>query len=149
MTDTFTFSFEMPERRADAPPPSSKATRRIEAADGEHWFEVRGGGTQVEGAYLVWLGDSLAKAVKAHKAGELDDAAYEAAEVAYHAGVATFIGDRVVDHNLVDYDGDKLPLGLGLFWSMPGRDALTLVGRIQSRKSVWADPKAESDSTNG
>ena len=68
MADTFTFTFEMPARREDAPPPSSKATRRIEAADGEHWFDVRGGGTQVEGAYLVWLGEQLAKAVKERQA---------------------------------------------------------------------------------
>lgn len=149
MSESFEFSFEMPPRCEDAPKPSSTKTRRLEAADGVHWFEVRGGGTQVEGAYLAWLSDQLSQAVRQRQAGTLDDDAMQAAERAYNAGLATFIADRVVDHNLTDYDGEKLPLGLDLFWSMPGRDALELAGRIQARPSVWADPKAGSGSTNG
>ena len=147
---TFTYTFEMPARRDDCPKPSSRATRRLEAADGVHWFEVRGGGTQVEGAYLTWLGDQLAKAVrKAQAENDFDGEALAEARLAYNAGLATFIADRVVDHNLTDYDGDKLPLGLALFWSLPGSDANTLAARIQRRESIWSDPKAGTPLTNG
>lgn len=147
--EAFVFTFEMPARRDDCPPPSSKTTRRLDAADGEHWFEVRGGGTQVEGAYLSWHNEKLGGAARKHRAGEIDDDALEAASVAYNAALATFIADRVVAHNLTDDDGEPLPLGLALFWAMPGRDALTLAVRIQARTSIWSDPKAEASSMTG
>lgn len=147
--DDFKFSFEMPPRRDDAPPPSSKKTRRIEAPDGVHWFDVRGGGTQVEGAYLSFLFDQIRRATEGREAGTVDEAAFQAAEVAVNAGLATYLADRVVAHNLTDYDDEPLPLGLGLFWAMPGADAMRLAWRIQARESVWNSPKAETSSTNG
>lgn len=147
--DAFAFTFEMPGRREDAPPASSKKTRRIEAPDGLHWFEVRGGGTQVEGAFITFLFDTLQRSLEQLQAKEIDVDTHKAATMAFNSGMATFLADRVVAHNLVDYDGDPLPLGLALFWAMPGDDALRLAGRIQSRDSVWASPKAETSSTDG
>ena len=159
---TFSYSFEMPGRRDDCPPPSGKTTRRLELPDGEHWFEVRGGGTQVEGAALDWAQSLLRTAVEARQAlraraepratpDELAaaDAVVADAELTYNAFLATFIADRVVDHNLTDRDGDKLPVGLGLFWALPGADAIQLAFRIQRRESIWANPKAESESVTG
>lgn len=145
----FEYAFELPPRCEDAPKPSGKTTRRLTTPDGAHWFEVRGGGSQVEGKYLQWCQSQLEQAVKQHASGALDAAGLEAAEMAYNAAFATYVADRVVDHNLTDDDGEKLPVGLGLFWALPAGDALRLVFRIQNRESIWADPKAGASSTTG
>jgi hypothetical protein len=147
--DAFTWTFELPERAADAPPPSSETVRRIESPDGEHWFEVKGGATMVEQAYIRHLNDQLTKAVKRRQADEIDEAAFKQAQEDYNAGLATFVADRVVDHNLTDFDGNKLPLGMALFFELPGRDGMRLVGEINTRRSIWTNPKAETSSTTG
>lgn len=143
------FTFELPARRDDAPPPRG-AARRIALPDGRHWVEARGGGTQAEGRYLNFLHDRVRRAVTAHEAGELDEDGLREAEMAFNAGLATFLADRVVAHNLTYADGvTPLPLGLDLFWELPGGDAMHLCWRIQSTDSVFADPNGAPSTTDG
>lgn len=144
------FTFEMPPRMEDAPKPSAKTARRLDLPDGEHWVMAKGGGTQVEGEYLNFYQMTFAQAVAQYRDGKLDEAPMRALERDLNAAYATWLADRVVDHNFTDDDGEKLPLGLDLFWALPnGGEGVRLANWIQRRPSFFADPKAESASPGG
>lgn len=140
------WSFEMPPRKGDVPPPSSKHVRRVSLGEDdtgvERWVSVRGGGSQVEGQFLQWV-FGLGR-------GPFDDAdAEQAAALEMNAYLATFIADRVVEHNLVDAGGDPLPTGLGLFWALGTIDAMALLNLIRTPPRVITDPKAATTSSGG
>lgn len=143
------FRLERPSRREDAPPPATKRVRRLELPDGEHWVDVRGGQTQMEIAYLQFWLDELQEAARRYAARELSLAEQRALEVEANAAFATWLADRVVDHNLTDADGQPLPTGLDLFWALTGPEAIQLALRIAAKPSIWADPKAETSSSGG
>jgi hypothetical protein len=137
------FSFDLPEPMPDAPKAATEAVRHIVLPDGEHWVKVRGGGTQREGAFISHLNRIIETLPD-------DRDAREAALYTYNRGMATFLADRVVEHNLT-YTGtdEPLPLGMALFYEMHGHDALRLVGAIQRPSTFFVDPKAEKPSGGG
>lgn len=137
------FSFEVPEPMPDAPKPSTETVRHINLPDGKHWVKVRGGATQRESMYVAHLHKVLRTEYATDD--ERDEAIYT-----YNRGLATWLADRVVEHNLT-YPGteDKLPLGMELFYEMPGMEALNLIGHIQRPPSFFADPKAGTSSSGG
>lgn len=146
------WTFERPDRKEDAPQPTTKATRRVDLDDGR-WLDVRGGGSQIERRFVSWVIDlpvtARAEAVAAgQSAADVNDLV-DAAVLESNAYLATFIADRVVDHNLTDADGTKLPLGLDLFWSLQNADVFALIGKLQNPPRVISDPKAESDFSGG
>jgi hypothetical protein len=148
-----TFSFERPARREDVPAPLTKAVRRAYFPDGR-WVDVCGGGSQIESRFYGWLQDENRK--RHADALKLEDPAArqraeDAAAIDYNAYMATFIADRVIDHSLVypGAGGEKLPLGLDLFWHMEAVDVWTLMAIIQQPSQHLADPKAESPSDGG
>lgn len=155
-----TFRFERPARRDDAPPPATQAIRRVSLPDGQHWVDVRGGGSQIEAQYIAFVQQSLMTAMRrVTEAESANDAATtqaaiearDAAEMAFNAAFATYIGDRVVAHNLTypGEGGEPLPLGLDLYWALSGEDAMRLVVEIQRPPSVFADPKDGPRSPTG
>lgn len=142
-----TFRFEMPAPRSDVPAPATKAVRRVEL-DGGTWVDVRGGGSQLEGRFLSWAFELVKGPFVDDEAGTAE-AKRHAAEVEMNACLASFIGSRVVGHNLTDADGNRYPLGEALYWALSNQDAMALIRKIQSPPRVIVDPKAESPSSGG
>jgi hypothetical protein len=137
------WSFEIPARKEDVPAPRTQAVRRINLDDdGERWIEVRGGGSQVEGRFIGWVFDLVRGPFETKEAED-------AASLEMDAYLATFIADRVVAHNLVDDDGQALPIGLDLFWSLSTADALQLLNLLRTPPQVIGDPKAARTSSGG
>ena len=138
------FFFDVPEPMEDAPPPSTEKVRHIKLADGKHWVKVKGGATAREAMYIDHLRTTHLKNRYASPEEERQ------ALYAYNRGLATWIADRVVDHNLT-YPGtdEKLPTGMGLYYELPPREALRLIAKIQQPPSFFVDPKADKSSPGG
>lgn len=143
------FTYDKPPRRSDAPPISPTKQRRIELAGGA-WVDVRGGGKQQEGNYLIWLHEQLQQANRDFVTGKMSADQLHTVELSLNAGYATWLDARLVAHNLTDDDGAPLPEhGFDLFWELSANDAIQLCYRIQAKESMFADPKDKPSSTTG
>jgi hypothetical protein len=134
-------TLERPGRVEGTPPVDvRKRTRRITFGEhGEHWVEVRGGGTNRE---RIWHQAMLARLTT------IEDPI--AREIEAIAQLATFLDDRVVAHNITDWAGNELPQrGLDLAWELSFTDLARLVGQILYPPALFADPKAATSSSNG
>lgn len=135
-----TVSLETPGRVEGVPPVRAAKPRKITWPDKEHYVEVRGGGSNLEALWIEAVDEKFQELV--------DDGMSRVKASFWRTGQwATFVADRLVDHNFVYADDEPLPKGLEFVWEFGTQDTLYLLRAMQRDMSAWASPKAEATST--
>lgn len=135
-----TVRLEVPGRVEGVPPVKAKVPRRVDLPDGEHYLMVLGGGSNLE---RMWL-NAVDRRIRQMADEDVDPLQSEMWAMSQWA---TFVADRVIEHNLEYAPGDPLPTGLDLVWELGYRDTRSMIWAIISRPRFFADPKAEATSS--
>lgn len=133
-----TIRLEVPGRAEGVPEARAKVPRRVDLPDGEHYMMVLGGGSNLERVWFQAVND------RARKMRQEDEVPSAQVELWVMSQWATFIADRVIEHNFEYAPGDPLPVGLDLVWELGYTDSLALIGTLLESNRFFANPKKET-----